>query len=70
MKMLALILTMVFFACLPGCDSSDPGPDPTVRIMCLGDSITAGYTDNPDWDVPFEFGYRRQAVFATAGSGA
>jgi lysophospholipase L1-like esterase len=54
----ALILTMVLFACLPGCASSAPGPDPTVRIMCLGDSITAGYTDNPDWDVPFEFGYR------------
>ena len=29
-----------------------------LRIMCLGDSITAGYTDNPDWQVPFEFGYR------------
>lgn len=29
-----------------------------LRIMCLGDSITAGYTDNPDWRVPFEFGYR------------
>ncbi len=29
-----------------------------LRILCLGDSITAGYTDNPKWDVPFEFGYR------------
>jgi len=26
--------------------------------MPLGDSITAGYTDNPNWKVPFEFGYR------------
>ena len=26
--------------------------------MPLGDSITAGYTDNPIWDHPFEFGYR------------
>lgn len=26
--------------------------------MLLGDSITAGYTDNPKWQVPFEFGYR------------
>jgi len=26
--------------------------------MCLGDSITAGYTDNSKWSVPFEFGYR------------
>jgi hypothetical protein len=26
--------------------------------MCLGDSITAGYTDNPTWSDPFEYGYR------------
>lgn len=30
-----------------------------LRIMPLGDSITAGYTDNPIWAHPFEFGYRR-----------
>jgi lysophospholipase L1-like esterase len=30
-----------------------------LRIMPVGDSITAGYTDNPKWkNVPFEFGYR------------
>lgn len=29
-----------------------------LRIMPLGDSITAGYTDNPNWKHPFEFGYR------------
>ena len=30
-----------------------------LRIMCLGDSITAGYTDNPSWaNHPFKFGYR------------
>jgi hypothetical protein len=29
-----------------------------LRIMPVGDSITVGYTDNPDWNVPFEFGYR------------
>ena len=30
-----------------------------LRIMCLGDSITAGYTDNPTWaNHPFMFGYR------------
>ncbi|WDE99391.1 alpha/beta hydrolase fold domain-containing protein [Lentisphaera profundi] len=29
-----------------------------LRIMCLGDSITVGYTDNPIWKVPFKFGYR------------
>ena len=30
----------------------------TIRIMPLGDSITAGYTDNPKWKSPFKFGYR------------
>jgi hypothetical protein len=34
------------------------GPGEPLRIMPLGDSITAGYTDNSDWTVPFEFGYR------------
>lgn len=29
-----------------------------LRIMPVGDSITAGYTDGPDWTVPFNFGYR------------
>ena len=29
-----------------------------LRIMPLGDSITAGYTDNSAWTVDFEFGYR------------
>ncbi len=29
-----------------------------LRIMPLGDSITAGYTDNSAWKHPFEFGYR------------
>ena len=46
-----------------------------LRIMPLGDSITAGYTDNPPsggtggWTVPFEFGYRRQLyhLLETAG---
>jgi hypothetical protein len=32
--------------------------DAPLRIMCLGDSITAGYTNNPTWNVPFMFGYR------------
>ena len=29
-----------------------------LRIMCIGDSITVGYTDNPIWKEPFKFGYR------------
>ena len=50
-----------------------------IRIMPVGDSITAGYTDNSPanytgdpalyWTVPFEFGYRRQLyqLLETAG---
>lgn len=45
---LCLIVTSSSFA-------ADKGP---IRIMPLGDSITAGYTDNPKWKHPFEFGYR------------
>ncbi|KAA1262485.1 GDSL-like Lipase/Acylhydrolase [Rubripirellula obstinata] len=30
----------------------------TLRILPLGDSTTAGYTDNPGWDVPYNHGYR------------
>jgi lysophospholipase L1-like esterase len=33
-------------------------PNEPLRILCVGDSITAGYTDNSKWTVPFEFGYR------------
>ena len=29
-----------------------------LRIMPLGDSITAGYVDNYTWQTPFTFGYR------------
>ncbi len=29
-----------------------------LRIMPMGDSITAGYTDNPTWNVPYWYGYR------------
>jgi lysophospholipase L1-like esterase len=32
--------------------------DEPIHIMPLGDSITAGYTDNNAWNVPFGFGYR------------
>ncbi len=36
----------------------NPTASSPLRIMPLGDSITAGYTDNPVWEHPFEFGYR------------
>jgi hypothetical protein len=29
-----------------------------LRIMCVGDGNTVGYTDNPKWTLPFEFGFR------------
>ena len=28
------------------------------RILVVGDSISVGYTDNPVWSVPYEFGFR------------
>jgi len=38
--------------------AQDVTSDDPLRIMCLGDSITVGYTDNPIWKEPFKFGYR------------
>ena len=58
MKPLTLGVAIVLAACASGCVGSVSKPDGPVRIMCLGDSITAGYTDNPKWDIPFEHGYR------------
>jgi lysophospholipase L1-like esterase len=56
MKLLQLIIvSMIAIMSSTGPHSHGVVP---LRIMCLGDSITAGYTDNPDWQVPFEFGYR------------
>ncbi|MGB2092340.1 MAG: hypothetical protein ACPIG6_11140, partial [Akkermansiaceae bacterium] len=40
-----------------------------LRIMCLGDSITVGYTDNPHWKVPFKFGYRSRLYKLLKGAG-
>ena len=37
--------------------NTEPNTAP-LRIMCLGDSITVGYTDNSGWNEPFKFGYR------------
>lgn len=49
---LSLIPLAVLFC---GCAQQQTEP---LRIMSLGDSITAGYTDNSKWAHPFEFGYR------------
>lgn len=44
--------------------------DQPLRIMCMGDSITVGYTDNPGWtNHPFEFGYRSGLYSALNNAG-
>jgi lysophospholipase L1-like esterase len=47
--------SVVILAALTAASASAADP---IRIMSLGDSITAGYTDNSTWKVPFAFGYR------------
>ena len=42
----------------PHARTVDSNRTTVLRLMPLGDSITAGYTDNPKWLVPFNFGYR------------
>jgi lysophospholipase L1-like esterase len=39
------------------------------RIMVVGDSISVGYTDNPKWTVPFEFGFRSGLYTRLTNSG-
>ena len=39
------------------------------RIMPVGDSITVGYTDNPKWTVPYQFGYRSGLYTRLTNSG-
>jgi hypothetical protein len=40
-----------------------------LRIMVVGDSISVGYTDNPKWTVPYEFGFRRGLYTRLTNSG-
>ena len=47
---------MIYQAALAHFDSII-APTP-LRICPVGDSITVGFTDNPNWTVPFQFGYR------------
>jgi lysophospholipase L1-like esterase len=51
-----LILLLAIFWLFPRLTSADTNG--TIRIMCVGDSTTAGYTDNPAWTVEFTFSYR------------
>lgn len=41
-----------------GFENLAPIPEKRLKILPLGDSITVGYTDNPNWNMAFEFGYR------------
>ena len=55
-KLLIQTLSLLFILLFSACATTEV-KEP-VRIMPLGDSITAGYTDNSTWAHPFEFGYR------------
>src|SRR5689334_4715865 len=37
--------------------------------MPIGDSVTAGYMDNPTWSLPYSFGYRGKLYDMLTGSG-
>lgn len=50
----------------PTASSSQPAP---YRICAVGDSITAGFTDNPNWTVPFQFGFRSGLMTRLVNSG-
>ncbi len=55
----SILKAVVFMFCMTDSVLVAAEQKAPLRIMCVGDSITAGYTDNPKWDVPFEFGYRQ-----------
>lgn len=57
MKNTTILVTLVVSGMLGLTANSASAADP-LRIMCIGDSITAGSTNAPDWTVPFTFGYR------------
>jgi lysophospholipase L1-like esterase len=48
-------MSILLIACLVIQQTASAEP---LRIMPLGDSITAGYVDNYSWKTPFTFGYR------------
>ncbi|MGN6644748.1 MAG: GDSL-type esterase/lipase family protein [Verrucomicrobiota bacterium] len=43
--------------------------DNPYRILVTGDSISVGYTDNPNWTVPYEFGFRSGLYTRLTNSG-
>ena len=50
----------------PSTTNCTPSP---YRLMAVGDSITAGYEDNPNWSVPFQFGYRSGLMTGLVSNG-
>ena len=58
-RLLALAASLLVPSVTLHAQNATPAQAKPLRILCVGDSITAGYTDNPTWDVPFEFGYRQ-----------
>lgn len=51
-----------------GTPTTSTAPPAPYRIMAVGDSITAGYTDG-GWTQPFQFGFRSGLMSRLAGSG-
>jgi len=50
-NILPIVATGLLLIAAPAMPAAEP-----MRIMMLGDSITAGYTDNPTWNVAYGFG--------------
>ena len=48
----------VWFSVLVLVGSGSVCAGPPIRIQCIGDSTTVGYTDIPVWSYEFDFGYR------------
>lgn len=66
----SLMTSLTYSASADSADCcSQPAESGALRIMPLGDSITAGYTDNPKWQYPFEFGYRSRLYELLTGAG-
>jgi lysophospholipase L1-like esterase len=50
----------------PTVSNTQPVP---YRIVAVGDSITAGYLDNPNWTLPYQFGYRNGLLTRLVNAG-
>jgi hypothetical protein len=59
-RFLLLLLTSIVIPAL--------GDNPC-RILAIGDSISVGYTDNPDWTLPYQFGFRSGLYTRLTNSG-